>query len=899
MKLSALVVSSLIILADAAAASRLGNSTANPNTGDGGGMSRVFVEFVPGGKTAALSAFGRLKGEVVKSFGSLDAFAVTLPTSAIDALRRDPKIALVEQDPVRWLGPVIAAPSSPLDRRRATHGQTVPYGVDMVQARDVWDANRDGIVDVGSPTGSNRMICIIDSGFLVSHEDLQGINVSGYNGNLPWNQDGDGHGTHVAGTIAAVNNHIGVVGVTPGTVNLYIVRVFGDNGGWAYSSDLIDAANRCKSAGANIISMSLGGSSYSATEEAAFNQLTLEGILSIAAAGNSGNTAFSYPASYSSVMSVAAIDSNKNVASFSQRNSQVDIAAPGVNVQSTVGSSYASYSGTSMATPHVSAVAALVWSAKPSATNEDVRSALYATAEDLGVAGRDNTYGYGLVRAKLAIDMLLTGTRMPTPPPNTSTPTSAPTQPPSVEYTVPITNLGLNKGVAKHYYMNVIAGQAVTCSTSGPNGDADLYMRFGEPAVPSSAFTGNVCVGYSATSNELCSNIVVPLATTQIYAAVHAYATFSGLTFQCTVSTPAQPSTSKPTSSAPTMPPSSAPTMPPSSNPIPSTSKPTSSPSSAPTMPPSSNPISSTSKPTLMTLTPTMLPTSQPSMPTTPLAEEYTDPITNMALGTAFAKHYYINVLSGQTTSCSISGPNGDADLYMRFGQPAVPDVSSTINACKSTSATSYDSCSITAPPEPTTVYAAVHAYSSFSDLTLECTVSTAGQPSTSKPTSVPSMMPSSTPTSSPTTLPVEAYTVPIVNLALNTLFTKHYYMNVISGQTIMCSTNGPNGDADLYLRFGQPAVPDFTVSTNACMSYLAGSVESCSITAPSASTTVYVAVHAYSSFSGLTLQCILETATPTSKPSTRRPSSTRKPTTRRPSTRKPSTTKPSTTKPV
>jgi hypothetical protein len=135
--------------------------------------------------------------------------------------------------------------------------------------------------------------------------------------------------------------------------------------------------------------------------------------------------------------------------------------------------------------------------------------------------------------------------------------------------------------------------------------------------------------------------------------------------------------------------------------------------------------------------------------------------------------------------------------------------------------------------------------------------------------------------------------------LALNTLFTKHYYMNVISGQTIMCSTNGPNGDADLYLRFGQPAVPDFTVSTNACMSYLAGSVESCSITAPSASTTVYVAVHAYSAFSGLTLQCILETATPSSKPSTRRPSSTRKPTTRRPSTRKPSTTKPSTRKPV
>ncbi len=94
----------------------------------------------------------------------------------------------------------------------------VPYGIDMVQARDVWDADRNGVVDTGAPTGSNRKICIIDSGFYTGHEDLQGVNVGGYNGNLPWNQDGSGHGTHVAGTIAAMNNALGVVGVTPGTV---------------------------------------------------------------------------------------------------------------------------------------------------------------------------------------------------------------------------------------------------------------------------------------------------------------------------------------------------------------------------------------------------------------------------------------------------------------------------------------------------------------------------------------------------------------------------------------------------------------------------------------------------------------------------------------------------------
>ena len=286
----------------------------------------------------------------------------------------------------------------------------MPYGVDMVEARDIWDANRDGIVDSDAPTGTNRKICIIDTGFLTSHEDLQGISVSGYNGNLPWNQDGNGHGTHVAGTIAAMNNNRGVVGVTPGTAQLYIVRVFGNDGKWAYSSTLIDAANRCAGAGANIINMSLGGSNPSEFERAKFDELNAQGILVIAAAGNDGSTEFNYPASYPSIMSVAAIDSSKNRASFSQRNSQVDIAAPGVGILSTgIPGGYASLSGTSMAAPHVSGVAALVWSAIPDATNTEVRDALIKTAQDLGVPGRDDMYGAGLVQGKKAIVYLTAG----------------------------------------------------------------------------------------------------------------------------------------------------------------------------------------------------------------------------------------------------------------------------------------------------------------------------------------------------------------------------------------------------------------------------------------------------------------------------------------------------------
>ena len=155
MKLSDLVFVSLFILADAAAAGRVENATAYPNffkgeIGDNGDKSRVFIKFVPGGKAAALSALGHVGGEVIHSFSELNTFSISLPTVAIDALRRDPKIAFIEQDPIRSVGPIVRSTTkkaSPFDRRRATQGQTVPYGVDMVQARDVWDANRDGKAD--------------------------------------------------------------------------------------------------------------------------------------------------------------------------------------------------------------------------------------------------------------------------------------------------------------------------------------------------------------------------------------------------------------------------------------------------------------------------------------------------------------------------------------------------------------------------------------------------------------------------------------------------------------------------------------------------------------------------------------------------------------------------------
>jgi len=477
--------------------------------------NRVWVKFKPGMAVNIEDALKAAGGRVHYRFDRLRAFAVTVPPQALQGLRNNPNIEYIEVDAPRY-------PTA----------QTTPYGITRVQAPQTVATGADG---------GGIKVCVIDSGIKADHEEFAGIAMTGYASvGQNWNTDSCGHGTHVAGTIAAAENDIGVVGVSPAKVSLHIIKVFdGAACGWAYSSTLVDAANRCAGAGARIISMSLGGSGSSSTESTAFSSLDSQGVLSIAAAGNAGNSSFSYPASYPSVMSVAATDSNNAVASFSQFNSAVDIAAPGVGVLSSypfksadvtvAGTSYivatidgsvqgaasaplangglcdsvgnwtgqavlcergiisfaakvanvtsgggraaivynnapggfsgtlnggstipavsmtqedgqylianaagqtASVStvpvsntsgytyldGTSMATPHVSGVAAIVWSADPTAGKAALRSALESTALDLGAAGRDNQYGHGLVQALAAADVLTggVGTTAPT-----------------------------------------------------------------------------------------------------------------------------------------------------------------------------------------------------------------------------------------------------------------------------------------------------------------------------------------------------------------------------------------------------------------------------------------------------------------------------------------------------
>lgn len=334
--------------------------------------------------------------KIVKRLPNSNAMAVVLTPSQQAALAKDASVQSIEVDPKRYL-----------------LAESTPYGITMVQALQLSDSG-----------SVNQKVCIMDTGYTLNHADLPNSGVTGDDGygsndTGNWYNDGNGHGTHVAGTIAAIgSNNQGVVGVNPsGKLGLHIVKVFNDSGSWAYGSDLIEAISQCKDAGATVISMSLGGSSSSTAEQAAFDSAFASGILNVAAAGNDGNSSMSYPASYGSVMSVAAVDSSGSVANFSQYNSQVEIAAPGVGVNSTYNDGgYKSLSGTSMAAPHVSGVAALVWGNNPNCTVQQLRNGLNASAQDKGSNGRDNYYGYGIVKAKDADNYLknVCGT----PPPN-------------------------------------------------------------------------------------------------------------------------------------------------------------------------------------------------------------------------------------------------------------------------------------------------------------------------------------------------------------------------------------------------------------------------------------------------------------------------------------------------
>ena len=312
------------------------------------------------------------------------AVAGRFPEQALEKLENNPNVRYVEED-----GQLQAI------------GESVPWGIERTDADRAQD---DGYV------GSGADIAIVDTGIDSDHPDLQGNLGSGESfvscdGGATSNtcaeswDDDQGHGTHCAGTAAAVDNSQSVVGMAP-SATLHAVKVLGD-GGYGSYSDIAAGIRHVADQGWDVASLSLGGSSESYAVSDAIQYATDNGVLCVAAAGNSGSCTdcVMFPARDPNVVAVSATTSSDALAYFSSQGPEIDIAAPGSSIVSTVPGGTATYSGTSMACPHVSGAAGLLMANGYS--NTEARARLEDTAEDIGLSS--NEQGNGLLDAEAAL----------------------------------------------------------------------------------------------------------------------------------------------------------------------------------------------------------------------------------------------------------------------------------------------------------------------------------------------------------------------------------------------------------------------------------------------------------------------------------------------------------------
>jgi len=346
-------------------------------------VSLVTVEETPAGPEITAT-----------SVASIDEAAAVASDAAVDG-----DLVAVEIDaPVQALG---ATP----DPRRAEQ-----WALDKTSFESAWTTE----------TGTGQVVAVVDTGVRANHADLSGRVLSGWEflhsrdgtafSRAGGTTDGNGHGTHVAGIVAAVaGNGVGVSGAAPG-VQILPVTVLCANGSGS-DSDVANGITWAADHGADVINLSLGSTSSSSAMRTAVQYARSLGVVVVAASGNGGpQGAANYPGAISEVIAVGATTNTtaNTLATYSTSGAYVDLAAPG-GAGGRTGSSateilstwndggYHAISGTSMATPHVAAAAALVRVAHPTFTPTEVCTQLVRTADDLGTAGFDTSYGYGLV----------------------------------------------------------------------------------------------------------------------------------------------------------------------------------------------------------------------------------------------------------------------------------------------------------------------------------------------------------------------------------------------------------------------------------------------------------------------------------------------------------------------
>jgi thermitase len=368
----------------------------------------ILVKFKPAvgqlGAQRALEARSlRVSGDI-QSIGVLKvAVESGQELETIAALRQNPNVLYAEPNYIAYALDII--PNDP--------GYGSQWGLPKIKAPAAWDITTGG---------SDVIIAVVDTGIDLSHPDFSclGKLTSGWdfvnNDAIP--NDDFGHGSHVAGIAAAcTNNGIGVAGVSWGA-RLMPVKVLDAYGSGSYER-VANGVTYAVDHGADIVNLSLGGIDESSALADAVQYAYDHDVLVVVAAGNcaqgySGSPCYGlinpimYPAAYSTTLAVAATDSNDNWANFSEHHPYVDVAAPGVSIYSTwKNDGYAWLQGTSMATPYVAGLAALVWSLDPSLTHDQVRAIIQSTADDVWTSGKDDYTGYGRINAGQALQSLV------------------------------------------------------------------------------------------------------------------------------------------------------------------------------------------------------------------------------------------------------------------------------------------------------------------------------------------------------------------------------------------------------------------------------------------------------------------------------------------------------------
>ncbi|WP_347862260.1 S8 family peptidase [Salimicrobium sp. PL1-032A] len=356
------------------------NESAKPEKGE------IVVTLKPG-KALPDKAMKNMGAKVVDDHSNVvDTKLKTLEVGNVDAvlkaLNRNPNVEYAERN---YTFQATATPNDPLYSNQ--------YGPQNTSTPEAW----------GVTTGSgSQEIAVIDSGVNYDHPDLDDKTILGYdfaqNDSNP--DDRNGHGTHVAGTAAAeTDNATGVAGMAPDT-NILAVRALGANGSGSLN-DIADAIRYSADEGAEVINLSLGCNCDTQTLEDAVDYAWNKGSVVVAAAGNDGVSTTFEPASYDNAIAVGAVDSNNNVASFSNYGTWVDVTAPGVDIVSTVlRDNYDSYSGTSMASPHVAGLAGLL--ASQGRSNTEIRDAIEQTAEP--IYGTGYYFQHGLIDSYDAVN---------------------------------------------------------------------------------------------------------------------------------------------------------------------------------------------------------------------------------------------------------------------------------------------------------------------------------------------------------------------------------------------------------------------------------------------------------------------------------------------------------------